>query len=63
MTPAKRNLHALAEKLGLMVVDMKRMPLEEFYSWLEYYTVKHEPADDSEVSSDADIMAAFGVMG
>ena len=62
MTPARRNLFALAERLGFLVCDMQHMPLREFYEWLEFYTVRKEIDDDSvEATDDAGLLAAFGM--
>ena len=62
MTPAKRNLFALAERLGVMVCDIQRMPLSEFYGWLEFFTVTKEiDTYGEEVTSDEGLLAAFGV--
>ena len=61
MTTAKRNLYALAERLGVLVCDIQRMPLEEFYNWIEFFTVVKVIED--EVTSDADLLTAFGMSG
>ncbi len=62
MTPARRNLFALAERIGVFVCDMQRMPLHEYYEWVDFYTVTKEIEENGEeVTGDAGLLAAFGM--
>lgn len=63
MTTAKRNKFALAERLGVFVCDLGRMPLSEYYNWVDYFSAQSadgEPVDDAGEADEAALMAAFG---
>lgn len=65
MTPAKRNLFALAERLGVFVCDIQaRMPLKEYNGWLSYFSEQAEGGANSDlpekVADDEDLKRFFG---
>lgn len=64
MTPARRSLHALAERLGVFVTDIQaRMPLTEYYNWCKYYSEHAEGATEpapEKVATDEDLLRFFG---
>jgi hypothetical protein len=51
MTPARRNLYALAANLGVLVADIEaRMTLREFIEWIQFYnedTTLAEPTPEN----------------
>lgn len=62
MTPAMRNLFALADSKHMMVVDlMARMPLSEYINWIRYHT-DDETMFDEGTTTDEDILKAFGIV-
>lgn len=57
MTPGRKNLFALAERLGMTVHDLQaRLPIHEYFEWIEYLSPK-----EKEQSSAPEILSAFGL--
>jgi hypothetical protein len=58
MSPARRNLYALAERLGMLVADLEaRMTLREFLGWIEYVQPVEAPLAEP---TPENVLAAFG---
>lgn len=69
MTQHRRNLHQLAENLGMTVyVMMRDMPLSEYFDWMLFYSERAAEADREEAGkpplppkgSDL-VMRGFGI--
>lgn len=61
MTPATRNLFALAENLGMTVTYIKRaMPLSEYMDWLRFYNMNNDEDAQPDTTSD-DLKRAFNI--
>lgn len=60
MTPAKRNLFALANNLGMTVGELKqRMSLEEYFMWMRYFGEPNE--DEIPDTTNEELLRAFNV--
>jgi hypothetical protein len=60
------NLHFLAETLGMTVGRLrKEMSVKEYFSWLQYFKQRNEPARQApmEIDSMEDAMRIFGPGG
>jgi len=60
MTPAKRNLFALAIQLGMTVGELKeRLSLSEYLMWVKYYSEPDE--DEIPDTTNEELLRAFNV--
>lgn len=57
MTPARKNIYALAERLGMTVWEMEsKLPVSELLGWIDYFRPEEEKLKDS-----SEILSVFGL--